>query len=393
MRTIGLEPEFHSELDSIAQKIQESRRAVFVTGAGISVSAGIPDFRSRDGLYGLVKQKYPDAVVKGRDLFDASVFKQKKSSQVFYTFMAGLRRATADAKPTPTHQFIRHLRDRKRLLRCYTQNIDGLEGRVGLLHDSVVKLHGELDTVKCNLCSFVEHWGPQHDKYFDEGSAPQCPRCREASEFRELQGKRATSKGILRPNVVLYGQEHPQGDAIGITAAQDARSLPDMLIIAGTSLKVDGLKALTRDLAKAVHANNGLVVFVNRTAVGTSAWKGVIDLHIQTDSDLWVADVRRRISGFWTSQATLPVSTAPRRIEMKPKIEQPVRKRIRVEDLLAPSSIVNGLGGAPDVKREGEPRQGLKRGRPTGNLDTEFLSALRRPWKSDSMEQRDVKTE
>lgn len=46
-----------------------------VTFIGISVSGGIPDFRSSDGLYNMVKQKYPNAVLKGKDLFDANVLK------------------------------------------------------------------------------------------------------------------------------------------------------------------------------------------------------------------------------------------------------------------------------------------------------------------------------
>lgn len=394
MRTIGLEPEFNAELDSVARKIQESKRTIVVTGAGISVSAGIPDFRSRDGLYGLVKQKYPDAVVKGRDLFDASVFKQSRATQVFYTFMAGLRRATADAKPTPTHQFIRLLRDRKKLLRCYTQNIDGLENRAGLLDENVVKLHGELETVKCSLCGFVEPWGQDHDAFFNEGAAPQCPKCYRTSVNREQLGKRATSKGVMRPNVVLYGQEHPQGDNIGITAARDARAGPEILLIAGTSLKVDGLKALVRDLAKAVHANNGIVVFVNRTPVGTSAWRGVIDLHVQADSDLWVADFRHRNSYLWTNQKSLPVLTAPRKVLTQPKTESG-RKRIRVEDLLAPVPSGEDKSINPTVKQEPgqEPRQGFRTAKPFSDIDTEFLSALKRPWKSESMEHANIKAE
>ncbi|KAK6092295.1 NAD-dependent deacetylase hst3 [Batrachochytrium dendrobatidis] len=119
-------------LSKIADALYASKRCIVVTGAGISVDAGIPDFRSEDGLYNLVKAKYPNVVLKGRDLFDASLFNDPISTRLFYTFMSELRRLTANARLTRTHQFIKDIATSNRLLRCYTQNIDCLESRLGL---------------------------------------------------------------------------------------------------------------------------------------------------------------------------------------------------------------------------------------------------------------------
>lgn len=114
---------------------------------------------------------------------------------------------------------------------------------------------------------------------------------------------------------MLYDEPHPLGDDIGSIQSADLARKPDMLIIMGTSLKVHGFKKLVKEFAKAVHdsssssssswsffspsktPNNktlknwtGKVVFVNKTAPG-SEWEGIIDYHVQGESDKWVEKV------------------------------------------------------------------------------------------------------
>ena len=83
-----------------------------------------------------MKKQYPDVVLKGRDLFDASLFRDTTSTAVFYTFISQLKQSIDKASPSPTHHFIKALNEKKKLLRSYTQNIDGLEERAGLLSSS-----------------------------------------------------------------------------------------------------------------------------------------------------------------------------------------------------------------------------------------------------------------
>jgi NAD-dependent histone deacetylase SIR2 len=157
----------------------------------------VKDFRSSDGLYNLVKQQYPDVVLKGRDLFDASLFRDPASASVFYTFISQLKRSIDVATPTPTHKFIKALDVKGKLLRSYTQNIDGLEVKAGLLGSATqeaksngkgkckirtkevknVQLHGDIHRVRCSFCSADLLCSEEHLRAFDDGVPPDCPEC------------------------------------------------------------------------------------------------------------------------------------------------------------------------------------------------------------------------
>lgn len=76
--------------------------------------------------------RLPIPNIKGRDLFDASIWACPVRTSVFYTFATTLRQKVRDVTPTSSHLFISHLRDRGKLVRCYTQNIDRIEEKVGL---------------------------------------------------------------------------------------------------------------------------------------------------------------------------------------------------------------------------------------------------------------------
>lgn len=316
------------------------------------------DFRSSDGLYALVKERYPDVVLKGRDLFDASLFRDATSTAVFYTFISQLKRSIDAAEPSPTHHFIKTLDTKKKLLRSYTQNIDGLEARVGLLGSSCheaksngkgktkirtkdvrnVQLHGDIHRVRCVACSADYPCTEEYLAVFGKGNAPDCPECLSRCEsngkyimfdFADLLGiclaearlarsARPIRVGNLRPGIVLYDETHPLGDDIGTIHTADLGRKPDLLIIMGTSLKVHGLKKLVKDFARAIHASTSSnassskkpfkVIFVNKTAPGAE-WSDIIDYHIQGETDRWtnkvLEDWKKMRPSDWEIQQTL----------------------------------------------------------------------------------------
>lgn len=189
---IGLDAD-DEVLRRVTKQLSRSRRIACLTGAGISCNAGIPDFRSSDGLYDLVKKDCSQywSIKSGREMFDISLFRDDFKISIFAKFMERLYSNVQLAKPTKTHKFIAHLKDRNKLLRCYTQNIDGLEESIGLTLSNrklpltsfsshwknldVVQLHGDLKTLSCTKCFQTFPWSRYWSRCLRRGELPLCP--------------------------------------------------------------------------------------------------------------------------------------------------------------------------------------------------------------------------
>lgn len=289
------------------------------------------------------------------------MFQNAASATIFYQFIASLRQKIRDEvdSTSSVHKFVRVLRDGGRLMRCYTQNIDGLEEREGLVTDlgrgkgnkrrfmkkhyeaprpahtsgtdfdggcEVVQLHGDLQKLRCTMCSTQFEWTDEETEIYLEGAAPNCEKCTEKSEVRQASGKRGLATGSLRPNIVLYGEDHPSNTLLTPLIPFDAGCQPEVMIIMGTSLKVFGLQKVVREFAKAVHAQKngkGRVIFVNRTRPAETTWDGVIDDFVAMDCDDWVHDVKMRRPDIWLRQGDIELTVS--------KSSQPRRKRKSVE--------------------------------------------------------------
>ncbi|KAK1703306.1 hypothetical protein BDP67DRAFT_549878 [Colletotrichum lupini] len=318
--------------------------------------------------------------IKGRDLFDASIWADPLRTSVFYTFATTLREKVKDVVPTESHHFIGHLRNRGKLVRCYTQNIDQIEEKVGLstslqdgpghrgrfsrksvgavlataatggsaesisatsetnleepkvpdgvgVADSAevqqqadkksngvecVFLHGSLESLRCFLCGKICDWD-EADRSHEtlSGRQPECPYCAGATAARQERGKRALGVGKLRPDIVLYGEEHPNAHLISPIVTHDLGLSPDLLLILGTSLKI-----LVREFAKTIHSRGGKVVFPPE-----SSWGDIIDYWVQWDCDAW-----ERVPLLWLPPGTkLPKkkkeSSEKTKKQEKPKVD------------------------------------------------------------------------
>lgn len=360
------------KLHDVAKTIYKSKKLIVLTGAGISCNAGIPDFRSDDGLYKIVKEKYPQAFIKGQELFDISLFRDAMTLSIFCTFMEGLYKHSLLANATETHRFIRTLKERNKLLRCYTQNIDSLEKTIDLncgidsaefneintklFRDSwksldVVQLHGNLHKLACTHCFAHYDWTESRQQMLQDGINPECENCHHKYQERLYSGKRLTGNiGVLRPDIVLYGENHPQSELLAKGLNIDMSMKSDCLLIMGTSLKVDGVKKLVRSMAKLVHGRGGKVIFVNKSPL-SKQWASVVDYEVLCDCDDFVRHLKREIPDLFLTQEQLDSKRLKYSSKALKHIKQEVLQDIKNEACM---QVKREVKKEPVVKHEQE---------------------------------------
>ncbi|XP_032684679.1 NAD-dependent protein deacetylase sirtuin-2 isoform X2 [Odontomachus brunneus] len=208
-------------LDGIVEYIKEHENCKIITmaGAGISTSAGIPDFRSpSSGLYHKLDKynlPHPQAI------FELDFF--IKNPEPFFTLAREL--LPEGFKPTVSHYFIRLLWEKGLLLRHYTQNIDTLERVAGLPADKLVEAHGTFHTGRCLKCRAPYTLSWMKEKII-EGVIPKCEECEE---------------GVVKPDIVFFGEMLPERFHL-LTGRDFAQA--DLLIIMGSSLVVQPFASL-----------------------------------------------------------------------------------------------------------------------------------------------------
>lgn len=228
-------------LEDIAEKIRERKfkRIVVMAGAGISTPSGIPDFRSPgSGLYDNLQQynlPYAEAI------FEINYFHHNPNP--FFALAKELY--PGNYQPNLTHYFIRMLHDKEQLLRMYTQNIDGLERMAGIPPKMLVEAHGTFATATCTVCR-RDYKGEELRDDIMAGTVPKCPTC----------------KGIIKPDIVFFGEELPQHFFTYLTDFPIA----DLLIVMGTSLEVEPFASLAGAVRGSVPR-----LLINRDLVGPFA--------------------------------------------------------------------------------------------------------------------------
>ncbi|KAJ3176827.1 NAD-dependent protein deacetylase sirtuin-1 [Geranomyces variabilis] len=200
-------------LEQVVELLQTCKNIVVLTGAGVSVSCGIPDFRSTNGIYSRLDEFELD---DPQQMFDLEYFRIQP--QTFYTFAREIY--PSNFKPSPSHMFIKLLEEKGKLLRNYTQNIDTLEQLAGI--KNVVQCHGSFATAKCIVCGYAVDGAELKEDIFNQ-TVPRCPRCPEENE------------GIMKPGITFFGEMLP--DEFDRMFAAD-REKVDLLIVMGSSLKV-----------------------------------------------------------------------------------------------------------------------------------------------------------
>ena len=198
-----IDKEEKDKIEVLKQRIEESNNIVFFGGAGVSTESGIPDFRSKDGLYNQ-KYKYPPEEILSHHFF-------MSHTEEFYQFYKE-KMNSLKYEPNITHKTLAKLENEGKLKAVITQNIDGLHQKAG--SKNVYELHGSVLRNYCMQCH----------KFYDANYV-----------FESKEIPKCSCGGIVKPDVVLY-EEGLDDETVdnAIFAIQNA----DMLIVAGTSLTV-----------------------------------------------------------------------------------------------------------------------------------------------------------
>lgn len=232
-----------TELEKAAEVIKKSKNMIALTGAGISVESGIPDFRSSGGLW----DKYNPAIY-------ASISTFNTNPEKIWEMIFELMEMTQTAKPNAGHIALAELEKMGFLKAVITQNIDNLHQAGG--SKNVIEYHGNANSLECLKCG--RKFSPET---FDLAGKkiPKCSNCEK----------------ILKPAVVFFGEMIPQ-DAL--YESQRYAEEADVVLVVGTSAivypaagipavaKRNGAKIIEFNLEETGLTHSGTDVFVQGPA-------------------------------------------------------------------------------------------------------------------------------
>ncbi|KAL8970695.1 MAG: hypothetical protein Q9197_003678 [Variospora fuerteventurae] len=250
-------PEYNT-IDDAVHLLQQSKNIIVLTGAGISTSLGIPDFRSKEtGLYSQLEHL---GLSDPQEVFDITIFRENPS--IFYSVAKDI--LPSSQKFSPTHAFIKLLQDKGKLLTNFTQNIDNLESHAGILPEKLIQCHGSFATATCVECGYRVKCKEIYND-LKAGRVARCDRCvrtlRQTKPFgikrkRSMNGIPLNKKkrqsyedstddeedydiavaGVMKPDITFFGEDLPE--TFHDRLVRHDKDLVDLVLVIGTSLKV-----------------------------------------------------------------------------------------------------------------------------------------------------------
>jgi NAD-dependent deacetylase len=215
-RQVDIAAGVSTEVERLAEMIRQSRSTVALTGAGVSVPSGIPDFRTPEaGLW----SKVDPMEVAHIDVFE-------RDPARFWSYYRPRFRSLGDKRPNAAHEALAEMERRCLLAAVITQNIDRLHSAAG--SEDVVEVHGSIETSSCRECD-ASYGIDEVESLFDADGVAICTAC----------------AGPVKPNVVLFGELLPES---AMARAQGLAEGAELLICVGSSLAVypvAGLPAVT----------------------------------------------------------------------------------------------------------------------------------------------------
>ncbi|XP_054655124.1 NAD-dependent protein deacetylase sirtuin-1 isoform X2 [Dunckerocampus dactyliophorus] len=252
-------------LEDVVQLLHKSKRILVLTGAGVSVSCGIPDFRSRDGIYARLAVDFPD-LPDPQAMFDIEYF--QRDPRPFFKFAKEIY--PGQFQPSPCHKFISMLDKQGKLLRNYTQNIDTLEQVAGV--QRIIQCHGSFATASCLICKYKVDCEAIREDIFNQ-RVPHCPQCPDIP------------LAIMKPDIVFFGENLPE---MFHRAMKQDKDEVDLLIVIGSSLKVRPVALIPNSIPHEVPQ-----VLINREQLPHLNF----DVELLGDCDVIVNELCHRLGG------------------------------------------------------------------------------------------------
>jgi len=197
----------------IAREIAKGGKNIVFTGAGISTESGIPDFRSKGGIWDKYRPIYFDEFMSSKE---ARIEYWQRHAELYPDFIK--------AKPNPAHMAVAELHEMGLLEAVITQNIDGLHQDSGIPHEQVIELHGNTRRARCMSCRKIVSLQEIHRRIEQGEPAPEC-EC----------------GGYLKSDTISFGQAMPVDE---VEKATDLSGRADLFMVIGSTLLVHPAAAM-----------------------------------------------------------------------------------------------------------------------------------------------------
>ena len=197
----------NEKISLIAQRILEGDKNIVFTGAGISTESGIPDYRSKGGIWDKFRPVYFDEFMSSKN---ARIEYWRRKAELYHDLV--------QAKPNPAHMSLVKLYEIGLLEAVITQNIDGLHQESGLPDEKVIELHGNTRRVRCMSCGNTISIHEAQKRIEAGDLAPEC-EC----------------GGYLKSDTISFGQAMPADE---VEKAIDLSRNCDFFLVVGSTLLV-----------------------------------------------------------------------------------------------------------------------------------------------------------
>lgn len=242
------------DIEKIARELSRRGKNIVFTGAGISTESGIPDYRSKGGLWNKFTPIYFDEFMASRE---ARIEYWRRKSELYNDLV--------NAKPNPAHTAIFELYQKGLVDAVITQNIDGLHQKAGLPNEKVIELHGNTLRVRCMSCLKVSSIQAAQKRIEGGDPAPTC-----------------NCGGYLKPDTISFGQSMPENE---VTRATELSEKADFFMVIGSTLLVHPAAGMP-NLAK---KNGAFLAMVN---MSETSYDNIFDVLIFDKAGKVLTDIK-----------------------------------------------------------------------------------------------------